>query len=67
MPPEEPSFFMARQDIGFASRHANMAVNIAQAGANEAMAQWNVYAASEYLFSNLSAAALPPEERYVDA
>jgi Tfp pilus assembly protein PilX len=38
-------FFMARQElrIGVAGRHANMAVNIAQAGANEVMAKWNGY------------------------
>lgn len=38
-------FFMARQElrIGVASNHANMAVNIAQAGANEVMANWNGY------------------------
>jgi hypothetical protein len=38
-------FFVARQElrIGVASRHANMAVNIAQAGANEVMANWNGY------------------------
>lgn len=36
-------FFMARQElrIGVASKHANMAVDIAQAGANEVMANWN--------------------------
>ena len=38
-------FFMARQElrIGVASSHTNMAVNIAQAGANEVMANWNGY------------------------
>lgn len=38
-------FFMARQEvrIGVASNYANMAVNIAQAGANEVMANWNGY------------------------
>ncbi len=38
-------FFMARQElrIGVASKHANMAVNVAQAGANEVMANWNGY------------------------
>jgi hypothetical protein len=38
-------FFMARQElrIGVASNHANMAVNIAQMGANEVMANWNGY------------------------
>jgi len=38
-------FYMARQElrIGVASHHANMAVNIAQAGANEVMANWNGY------------------------
>lgn len=38
-------FYMARQElrIGVASNHANMAVNIAQAGANEIMANWNGY------------------------
>ena len=38
-------FYMARQElrIGVASNHANMAVNIAQAGANEVMANWNGY------------------------
>jgi hypothetical protein len=38
-------FYMARQEvrIGVASKHANMAVNIAQAGANEVMANWNGY------------------------
>ncbi len=38
-------FFMAQQElrIGVASKHANMAVNIAQAGANEVMANWNGY------------------------
>lgn len=36
-------FFTAQQElrIGVASKHANMAVNIAQAGANEVMANWN--------------------------
>jgi outer membrane receptor protein involved in Fe transport len=36
-------FYMSRQElrIGVASKHANMAVNIAQAGANEVMANWN--------------------------
>lgn len=39
-------FFMAQQElrIGVASRNANMAVNIAQAGANEVFANWNGYA-----------------------
>jgi len=38
-------FYMARQEvrIAVASNHANMAVNIAQAGANEVMANWNGY------------------------
>lgn len=38
-------FFMAQQElrIGVASHHANMAVNIAQAGANEVMGNWNGY------------------------
>jgi hypothetical protein len=38
-------FYTARQElrIGVASNHANMAVNIAQAGANEVMANWNGY------------------------
>jgi len=38
-------FFMARQElrIGVASNHAAMAVNIAQMGANEVMANWNGY------------------------
>jgi len=38
-------FFMARQElrIGVASKHAHMAVNIAQAGANEIMGNWNGY------------------------
>lgn len=38
-------FFMAQQElrIGVASKHANMAVNIAQAGANEIMGNWNGY------------------------
>jgi len=38
-------FYMARQElrIGVASHHTNMAVNIAQAGANEVMANWNGY------------------------
>lgn len=38
-------FFVARQElrIGVASKHANMAVNIAQAGANEVMANWDGY------------------------
>ena len=38
-------FFMARQEvrIGIASNYSNMAVNIAQAGANEVMANWNGY------------------------
>ena len=36
-------FFMSRQElrIGVASHQANMAMNIAQAGANEVMANWN--------------------------
>jgi hypothetical protein len=38
-------FFMARQElrIGVASNHASMAMNIAQMGANEVMANWNGY------------------------
>lgn len=38
-------FFTAKQELrmGVASKHANMAVNIAQAGANEVMANWNGY------------------------
>lgn len=38
-------FFMSQQElrIGVASHHANMAVNIAQAGANEVMGNWNGY------------------------
>jgi hypothetical protein len=38
-------FYMSQQElrIGVASNHANMAVNIAQAGANEVMANWNGY------------------------
>lgn len=38
-------FFMARQEvrIGVASNYTNMAVNVAQAGANEVMANWNGY------------------------
>jgi len=38
-------FFMARQElrIGVASNHANLAVNIAQMGANEVLANWNGY------------------------
>ena len=38
-------FFMAQQElrIGVASNHANMAVNIAQAGANEVLSNWNGY------------------------
>lgn len=38
-------FFMARQElrIGVASKHAAMAVNVAQMGANEIMANWNGY------------------------
>jgi hypothetical protein len=38
-------FYMARQElrIGVASNFANMAVNVAQAGANEVMANWNGY------------------------
>jgi hypothetical protein len=38
-------FYMARQEIriGVAANHANLAVNIAQAGANEVMANWNGY------------------------
>lgn len=38
-------FYISRQElrIGVASKHANMAVNIAQAGANEVMANWNGY------------------------
>ncbi len=38
-------FYMARQElrIGVASNYANMAVNVAQAGSNEVMANWNGY------------------------
>ena len=38
-------FFMSQQElrIGVASNYANMAVNIAQAGANEVMSDWNGY------------------------
>lgn len=38
-------FYMARQElrIGVASRYSHMAVNIAQAGVNEVMANWNGY------------------------
>lgn len=38
-------FYMARQElrIGVASNYANMAVNVAQAGANEVLANWNGY------------------------
>lgn len=38
-------FFTARQElrIGVASAHTNLAVNIAQAGVNEVMANWNGY------------------------
>lgn len=38
-------FFMAQQElrIGVASKHANMAVNIAQMGANEVLGNWNGY------------------------
>lgn len=38
-------FFMAQQELrmGIASKHANMAVNIAQAGANEVLGNWNGY------------------------
>ncbi len=38
-------FYMSRQElrIGVASNYANMAVNVAQAGANEVMANWNGY------------------------
>ncbi len=38
-------FFMARQElrIGVASHNANLAVNLAQVGANEVMANWNGY------------------------
>ena len=38
-------FYMARQElrIGVASNHKNMAVSIAQAGANEVLANWNGY------------------------
>ena len=38
-------FFMSQQELrmGVASKHANMAVNIAQAGANEVMGNWNGY------------------------
>jgi hypothetical protein len=38
-------FYMARQEvrIGIASKHAAMATNIAQTGANEIMANWNGY------------------------
>ena len=38
-------FFVAQQElrIGVANSHANMAVNIAQAGANEVLGNWNGY------------------------
>jgi len=38
-------FFLAQQELrmGVANRHANMAFNIAQAGANEVLANWNGY------------------------
>ncbi len=38
-------FFISQQElrIGVASKHANMAVNIAQAGANEVLGNWNGY------------------------
>jgi hypothetical protein len=38
-------FYMAQQElrIGVATNHTNLAVNIAQAGANEVMANWNGY------------------------
>lgn len=38
-------FYMARQElrIGVASNYSNLAVNIAQAGANEVLANWNGY------------------------
>ena len=38
-------FFISQQElrIGVASSHANMAVNIAQAGANEVLGNWNGY------------------------
>lgn len=38
-------FFVAGQELrmGVANRHANMAFNIAQAGANEVLANWNGY------------------------
>jgi hypothetical protein len=38
-------FYLSQQElrIGVASNHANMAVNIAQAGANEVLANWNGY------------------------
>ena len=38
-------FFVAQQElrIGVASNHANVALNLAQAGANEVMANWNGY------------------------
>lgn len=38
-------FFVAQQELrmGVANRHANMAFNIAQAGANEVLANWNGY------------------------
>lgn len=38
-------FFVSQQEvrIGVASKHANMALNVAQAGANEVMANWNGY------------------------
>lgn len=38
-------FYMARQElrIGVASNYANMAVNVAQMGSNEVMANWNGY------------------------
>jgi hypothetical protein len=44
-------FYMARQElrIGVASNHTNLAVNIAQAGANEVMANWNGYALGNIL------------------
>lgn len=38
-------FFVSQQELrmGVANRHANMAFNIAQAGANEVLANWNGY------------------------
>jgi len=44
-------FYMARQElrIGVASNHTNLALNIAQAGANEVMANWNGYSLGNIL------------------